>query len=64
MLVSGLVAPPWAVAAMLVVWAVLLVVGIRVWRAKSWVTIAIPVVAFAVWLGTLAAGEAFLGWQA
>lgn len=64
MLVSGLVAPPWAVTAMLVVWAVLLVLGIRRWRTRPWITIAVPVLAFAVWLATLAAGGAFLDWRA
>ncbi|MDH3499201.1 MAG: hypothetical protein OEM97_03685 [Acidimicrobiia bacterium] len=64
MLVSGLVAPPWAVLLMLFVWAVLLASGIRLWRVKPWVTIGFPVLAFAIWIGTIALGGAFLDWNA
>ncbi len=64
MLVSGLVAPLWAVASMLFVWAVLLGLGLRLWRVKPWVTIGFPVLAFVVWIATIAAGGAWLGWQA
>ena len=64
MLVSGLVAPPWAVVMMLFVWAFLLGLGLRMWRYKSWVTIVFPVIAFAVWIATLVLGEALFGWQA
>jgi hypothetical protein len=64
MLVSGLVAPPWAVVMMLFVWSVLLGVGLRIWRFKSWVTIGFPVIAFAVWIATIALGGALLGWTA
>lgn len=64
MLASGLVAPPWAVAAMILVWAVLLAFGLRMWRAKPWVTIGFPVLAFIVWIVTIAAGGALLGWTA
>lgn len=64
MLISGLVAPPWAVGMMLFIWAVLLGLGLRLWRAKPWVTIGFPVLAFAAWIATIAAGGAWLGWQA
>ena len=64
MLVSGLVAPPWAVVGMLFAWAVLLGVGLRLWRIKPWVTIGFPVLAFVIWIASIAAGGAFLGWNA
>jgi hypothetical protein len=64
MLVSGLVVPPWAVIAMLVIWAVLLGYGLQTWREKAWVTIGLPLVAFAVWIATLTLGAGLLGWNA
>ena len=64
MLISGLVAPPWAVLLMLVVWGILLVVGLQRWRSSPWVTIGFPVLAFVIWIGTVTLGEALLGWRA
>jgi len=61
---SGLVAPPWAVVGLLVIWAVLLVVGLRLrTRRPAWMLL-IPVVDVAVWVGVISAGERFLHWTA
>lgn len=62
--VSGLVAPPWAVVGLLVIWVALLVVGLRL-RAigPAWM-LAIPVLDIAIWFGAISAGDAFLGWTA
>lgn len=61
---SGLVAPPWAVVGLLVIWAVLLVVGLRLrTRRPAWMLV-IPVVDVAVWVGVISAGERFLNWTA
>jgi hypothetical protein len=59
---SGLVAPGWAVVTLLLVWAALL--GVAIWLLRTrplWVP-AVPVVAAAIWWGSLTAGEAWLGW--
>lgn len=61
---SGLLAPWWAVALLLVLWLVLFVV------ACSWFTphpkrvAVIPVVAFALWFCIIVAGGAWLDWTA
>jgi len=61
---SGLVAPLWAVGGLLVVWAVLLVVGLRLRRRRPALMLLIPVVDVAIWVAVINAGERFLGWTA
>lgn len=63
-LASGLVAPLWAVIALLVVWAVLLVVAIRLLRTRPVLVLLVPVVAYIIWFAAISAGEAWLGWTA
>jgi hypothetical protein len=60
---SGLLAPGWAVALLLVIWLALLAVAIQLLRQKRplWVLV-LPVVSWLVWFLTLSAGEAWLGW--
>jgi len=61
---SGLVAPTWAVVALLVVWLALL--GFGIWllvRRPAYVPL-VPVAAAAIWLGAVSAGGAFLHWAA
>ena len=60
---SGLLAPGWAVALLLVIWLALLVVAIRLLRQRKplWV-LALPVAAAVLWFLALSAGEAWLGW--
>lgn len=61
---SGLVAPGWAVIALIAVWAGLLVVAIRLLRRRpAWVP-AVPAAAVAFWFAAISAGDAFLGWTA
>ena len=59
---SGLLVPgPW----LFLLWLVFLVlvsVGVRLFRRRSYRVLAVPVVAAVVWCGTLSAGEAWLGW--
>jgi len=59
---SGLIVPgPW----LFLLWVVFLVlvwVGVRLFRRRSFLVLAVPVVAAALWFGTLSAGEAWLGW--
>ncbi len=59
---SGLLAPGWAVAALLVAWAGLLAVAVVLLRRRPVFTPLVPLAALALWWGTLSAGEAFLGW--
>ncbi|WP_228639287.1 hypothetical protein [Microtetraspora sp. AC03309] len=63
-LASGLVAPLWAIIALLVVWLGLLGVCVGAIRARSAWGLAVPVSAVGIWLGAVSAGEAFLGWTA
>ena len=61
---SGLVAPLWAIAVLLVWWVLLAVQLSRLALRGSWWTPAVPVVAFATWYVVLTAGERLLGWTA
>ncbi|SCL27633.1 hypothetical protein GA0070624_3540 [Micromonospora rhizosphaerae] len=61
---SGLVAPAWAVAGLLVVWAVLLVVAIQLLRRRPALVPLVPLAAVLIWLTVVSAGGAWLGWIA
>jgi hypothetical protein len=61
---SGLVAPAWAIAVLLVWWVLLAVQLSRLALRGSWWTPAVPVVAFATWWLALTLGERFLDWNA
>ncbi|MCW2795023.1 hypothetical protein [Nocardioides sp.] len=62
--VSGLVAPWWGVALLLVFWLVLFVIACRWWTPHPRRMLALPVIAVVVWFGTLTAGGIWLGWTA
>ena len=59
---SGLLAPLWAVVALLVLWAALVVVAVRVHRRRGAWSLLVPVVAVALWFAVVTLGEALLGW--
>ena len=61
---SGLMAPGWAVAVLVVVWLALFVLGCLWIRRKPLWVIPLPFVAAAIWLGGMSAGGAWLGWTA
>jgi hypothetical protein len=62
---SGLLAPGWAIAVLLVIWVALLVMAIRLLRARKPLSVLlIPIVAWLIWFGALTAGERFLDWTA
>ncbi len=61
---SGLVAPAWAVAVLLVIWAVLLAVGLRLRHTRPWLMLLVPVLDAVIWFAAISAGERFLGWTA
>lgn len=60
---SGLVAPEWAVLGLLAVWLLLLWWLIRL-RRERWKPLMIPATAAAVWFGVLMLGDIVLGWTA
>jgi hypothetical protein len=62
-LVSGLVAPLWALAVLWVIWLALAYLMWR-WRTKPFVVLAIPFVAAAIWWGVITLGDVLLGWTA
>ncbi len=59
---SGLLAPGWAVVTLLVIWAALLVVALRLRRSRPLLTPVVPLVGFVVWVAAITAGENWLGW--
>lgn len=61
---SGLVAPLWAIVLLLLVWAALAVCSVRWFARRPWVVLVLPLVAAAVWFATIILGEQLLGWQA
>lgn len=60
---SGIFAPVWAIALMVVVWVVMFVVAARWFMTHPWRVAAIPVLTLGLWIGAVAAGGAFLGWN-
>ncbi len=62
--VSGLVAPLWAIVFMLAVWIALGVALVRMVLRGWWWTPVVPVVAMVFWFGFITLGENLLGWQA
>ena len=61
---SGLLAPWWAVVALLVVWFALFVTACRWWTPRpTWVPL-LPVLALVLWFAVMTAGGAWLGWTA
>lgn len=61
---SGLVAPAWAVVALLAVWVALLVVAIRMLRQRPVLVPLVPLAAVVIWLAAVTAGDLWLGWTA
>ena len=60
---SGLLAPGWAVAVLLVVWLLLLLLAIQFLRIRRPLyVLPVPVAAWLFWFGALSAGEKWLGW--
>ena len=60
---SGLLAPGWAVALLLVIWFALLAVAIWLLRGRRpLLVLPVPVAAALIWFGALTAGEHLLGW--
>jgi hypothetical protein len=62
-LASGLLAPGWAIAVLMIVWLALLAVGIELLRRRFPLRVLpVPVAAWLIWFGAISAGERWLGW--
>ena len=61
---SGLVAPGWAVAVLLLVWALLLVVACVWWTPHPKRLPFVAGFAIVLWFAAVTAGGAWLGWTA
>jgi hypothetical protein len=61
---SGLVVPVWALTALIFVWLVLFVTACRWWTSHPKPLLVLPVVALVLLFAVVAAGGAWLGWQA
>lgn len=61
---TGLVAPLGGVLAVYAIWALLLAVLMRRFRAPSWWLLGVPVAAGLAWIGILLFGDTVLGWTA
>jgi hypothetical protein len=59
---SGLVAPGWAVLALLALWGLLGWAAYAVHRRWGAVAALVPLLALALWVGALVLGEQVLGW--
>lgn len=63
-LVSGLVAPVWAVTGLLVVWTVAFIFGLREWKSRPLLILAAPFLLMVFWAVVIWAGGTFLDWSA
>ena len=63
-LVSGLVAPAWAVGMLWVAWVVQVAALMTIWSTRPWHVLAAPGVAFLLWASVVLAGDVLLGWSA
>lgn len=63
LLVSGLVAPLWAVALLMAIWVVLLITGYR-YRHRPLIVLMMPVAAAVAWFVVVQGGSMLFGWTA
>ncbi|MEQ4205841.1 hypothetical protein ABN028_04135 [Actinopolymorpha sp. B17G11] len=62
--VSGLVAPIWAVVVLVACWLVLGLCAVRWVRRRPLVVLALPFVGVVFWLAVVSLGEVLFGWTA
>ena len=62
-LTSGLVAPPYGVLALWIVWGAFLALILQLLRTRAPLALLVPPAALAVWFAALSLGEALLGWS-
>ncbi len=61
---SLLLAPLWATYVLWGLWVLLLLLAVHLLRRRSVWTLAVPFVAYGVWLAALTLGERLMGWTA
>jgi hypothetical protein len=61
---SGLVAPGWAVAVLLLIWAAFLALAIKLLISRPLYVPLVPLTALLCWILAISLGEAYLGWTA
>lgn len=61
---SGLVAPPWGVALLWLLWAALLGLAVVLFRRGSWLVLLPAPAALALWALVVTLGDVLLGWTA
>lgn len=61
---TGLLAPPWALVTVAIVWVLALVGAWRLGRARPRLTPLVPVATLAAWFGLMTIGDLWLGWVA
>ena len=61
--VSGLVGPDWLPAPLIAFWIVLFVLACRWFSRRPYAVLFLPVVALAVWLAVVIAGQTWWGWS-
>lgn len=61
---SGLMAPPWALAAIAVGWLAGLVAVWRIGRSRPFVAVLVPIVTVGAWFALMSLGDTVLGWTA
>ena len=62
-LTSGLVAPPYGVFALWIIWGAFLALILRLLRTRAPLALLVPPVALATWFAALSLGEVLLGWS-
>lgn len=63
-LASGLIAPPPAVLGLLVAWAALSALALRLFVRRPVWTPLVPVASELLWVAVMALGQSLFGWQA
>ena len=63
-LASGLVAPAWAVVALLGWWCLLAAVGVVLWQQRRYVVLLVPLAGLVTWIVLLWFGATVLSWTA
>ncbi len=61
---SGLLAPPWAVVTVAVVWVGLLAAAVHLRKNRPWLVAATPIASLAFWFAFMTFGDLALGWTA
>jgi hypothetical protein len=61
---SALVAPAWAVSALVLLWLAQFVLACRWFSRRPYAVLVMPLVALCLWFAVVMAGATWLGWKA